>query len=297
MQHLPSNISLKSSHIYTFLDYKQAKDTCVRLCSLKSTSLLTCCALWSIILYTQSIILFYFDCLCAFTLALYHPSYTLYPKPHHLCAQVRSHCPCGSVAALVPPSAAWPDAVADGRQERGDITGMSFEMVRSSVYRAAPDESEPRGDAQGRGGGVGGSGRYVRKGKGGYEGACFGSQHLTYSTATVTWKDLLFICLPSFYLSFSIAPLIKDKKYEIGSRRGENERQKNAWTSAQGSVNGTNLYSPHFIPTLLCTRVCTYVHYVSVRSKQQSAVASFSLLTPHCYILLDCTAQSPHGDH
>lgn len=46
-------------------------------------------------------------------------------KFHHLCAQVQAHCTLLDVAAL-----------ADGRQERGDVTGMSFEMERSSVYSA-----------------------------------------------------------------------------------------------------------------------------------------------------------------
>lgn len=40
-----------------------------------------------------------------------------------------------------------------GNKGGGDITGISFEMVRGSVYSAAADESELRGGARGRGGG------------------------------------------------------------------------------------------------------------------------------------------------
>lgn len=50
----------------------------------------------------------------------------LHPKFHHLCVQVQVHCTWLDVAAL-----------ADGRQERGEITGMSFEMERGSVYSAS----------------------------------------------------------------------------------------------------------------------------------------------------------------
>lgn len=65
------------------------------------------------------------------------------------------------------------------------------------------------------------------------ERACFRSQHLTYTSATVTWKDLICLLLSS-YLSFSIAPLIRDEHFfEKGSCGGENER-----TLKQESVNG-----------------------------------------------------------
>lgn len=128
MQPLPSNISLKSSHIYTFLDYKQAKDTCV-ITQIHLIVNLMCYMEYNPLYSKYNLILHWLSPLLLWFFII----------PHTLLTPGRTPPPVRSgpvplslwcVDTLIPPAA-------DGRQERGDTTGMSFEMVRSSVYRAA----------------------------------------------------------------------------------------------------------------------------------------------------------------
>lgn len=86
---------------------------CQTMLLLKYTSLLACCTVRSIILYTSRFIFFYLDCL--------FPSFFLYcgslsslihslplAKSHHLRTQVKSCCMCAVLPPSSPPSAAWP---------------------------------------------------------------------------------------------------------------------------------------------------------------------------------------------
>lgn len=111
------------------------------------------------------------------------------------------------------------------------------------------------------------------------------SPHFTYSTATVICEDFLPLCLsPSAYLAFSIAPSIKDKNHEKGSR-GVIMRGTNKWTSKQESVNGYDQHKTMFFTFLLhSARKC--VHYVSIVSKKQSAVASLHCIATFCFTAL-----------
>lgn len=70
-------------------------------------------------------------------------------KSHHLCTQAPSCC---TYCVSLP----WPDATADGRHQRGDVTSMSFEMVRRSVYSAVQMKVSRKEmhEAEGGGGGV-----------------------------------------------------------------------------------------------------------------------------------------------
>ena len=101
----------------------------------------------------------------SFPLVPNRPSYTLYPCPN-LTTRVLRY----SLAEIA----------ADGRQEGADITGMSFEVVRSSVCGAAQMKAsrEEMDEAEGE----------VRVG-GREERTCLGSQTHSNTAATVTWKD------------------------------------------------------------------------------------------------------------
>lgn len=121
------HILQKSSHVHTSLDYKQARDVRLHTCPYPLIVYLLCC------MGKQSsqhhlqyniLLLWLSQCFHAGSLLSLMHSLPL-AKFQHLCAQVQAHCTLLDVASL-----------ADGRQQRGDITGMGFEMVRSSVYSA-----------------------------------------------------------------------------------------------------------------------------------------------------------------
>lgn len=162
---------------------------------------------WCIIPYTH-VLFFHFDCLCDL-LWLFIISCTLFtpghiPPPMHsgpvaLCMQC--------VDALVPPSAAWPNAYC--RWEARERRFYRYELWNGKklCLQRSSDESELWGDARGWGG-RGGGRRWCICG-------LFWQptpHHLTYSTATVTWKDLFSLCLPPSYRTSSIFPLIIDEK-------------------------------------------------------------------------------------
>lgn len=94
---------------------------------------------WVLILYNPHLIFLCFA--SVFSLRVfYYPPCTLFP-PGQIPPPV--HNPTGSALLDVA-------ALADGGAGKGgDVTGMSFEMVRSSVYSAEWIKSEPQGDAQG----------------------------------------------------------------------------------------------------------------------------------------------------
>lgn len=89
-------------------------------------------------------------------------------------------------------------STADGRQERGDFTGMSFEMVRSSVYSAVQMKvsREEMHKAEGETG-VAGGGVYV---------ACFGNLQLTTSPAVLPLlPGTIYSLCASFFLSLFLS--------------------------------------------------------------------------------------------
>lgn len=206
-------------------------------------------------------------------------------KFHHLCAQVRAHCTLLDVAAL-----------ADGRQERGDITGMSFEMERSSVYSAAQMKvSREEMHKAEREEGVARWGIYGR-GNGGEEG-----KYLAASTSPT-----LLLLLPGRicpFTSFDLSLFL----YHSFHQGKEKMKQVHVEVKMRGTkcmdlqteickwIDSAQIYS-------IFSTFYTYIimhenayRCASVRCKKQSAAAPLSLLTLH-YILLYCTA-SPHGDH
>lgn len=140
------------------------------------------------------IIFFYFD---TFSLCFlfYHPLQSLYLWPNP------TTCALGSGLAAL--RGVLLPLQMGGERERGDITGTSFEMVRSSVYSAAQmkvSREEMHKVEGGRfGGGVGGRRTSVRKGG---RGGLFLLQatHLHYSHSILEGFILPF-GFASFYLS------------------------------------------------------------------------------------------------
>lgn len=98
---------------------------------------------------------------------------------------------------------------------------MSFEMVRSSVYIAVQMKvsHEEMHKAEGEVGVAGG--RVCRRGREDKRGLFQQPTPYLHHCHCSLGGFIPDICLhPSSYLSFSIAPLIKDKEHETGSRRG-----------------------------------------------------------------------------
>ncbi len=113
-------------------------------------------------------------------------------------------------------------ALADGRQERGNITGMGFEMVRSSVYSAAQMKVSREEMHK-----VVGGGRWVY-GRGREERVSFCCQWLTYTSATLSPKDSfsLFVCF-LFFISLSLLLLqSRTKHMNHGSHWVKSKRNK-----------------------------------------------------------------------
>lgn len=144
-------------------------------------------------------------------------------KSHHLCTQALSCC---TSSVLLP----WPNATADGRHQRGDVTSMSFEMVKRSVYSAVQMKVSRKEmhKAEGGGGGVvAGWGIYGRKER--IREACFCSPHtpqLTYchlAPGRMNSFSVRLLLISHPWLLLSYCKRIKNMK---GSGGGENEMYK-----------------------------------------------------------------------
>lgn len=165
---------------------------------------LLCCMEYNPLYFIYNFL--YFDCLCAFTLDLYHPSYPLCPWPNPTTCALRSgptvlalgFRPCPSQRCLARRSCRWEER--ERRHYRYELwNGKKLFIVQCRWKWAVRKCTRTRGrcgwleDLY-----IEGEGRIRR------ERACFGSQHLTWITATVTWKDLLClsVCLPGLIVRY-----------------------------------------------------------------------------------------------
>lgn len=106
-------------------------------------------------------------------------------KSHHLCTQALSCC---TYSVLLP----WPNATADGRHQRGDVTSMSFEMVKRSVYSAVQMKVSHKEMHKAEVGGGGGCGRmrYIWKEREDKRGLFLQPAHTSANLLPLgTWKD------------------------------------------------------------------------------------------------------------